>query len=107
MKGHPLPENKYDAVKKLSAHGMMPKEINEITGVGVSTINKIKISANYAEYREATSAGKYSLKKKEEPKPQTVTVVAERFLMEEVKKQTELLTTISAKLAFIVDELTK
>ena len=106
MKGHPLPESKYDAVKKLSAHGMMPKEINEITGVGVSTINKIKISANYSEYREATSAGKYSLKK-EEPKPQTVTVVAERFLMEEVKKQTELLTTISAKLAFIVDELTK
>lgn len=38
---------------------------------------------------------------------QSITLMANHYLMEEVKKQTQLLTIISNKLAFVVDELTK
>ena len=38
---------------------------------------------------------------------QNVTIQATHYMMEEMRKANELLTTISAKLAFIVDELTK
>lgn len=50
---------------------------------------------------------------KEEPEEKVVehqhnvTLVANNYLMEEIKKQNELLTLISNKLAFIVDELTR
>ena len=37
---------------------------------------------------------------------QSVTIVANHYMAEEMKKQTELLELISRKLAFIVDELT-
>ena len=36
---------------------------------------------------------------------QTVTLVANQYLMEEVKQQTELLKLISNKLAYIVEQL--
>ena len=38
---------------------------------------------------------------------QTVTIQATHYMMEEMRKTNEMLKTISAKLAFIVDELTK
>jgi hypothetical protein len=36
---------------------------------------------------------------------QSVTVIANHYMAEQLQKQTELLTLISNKLAFIVDEL--
>lgn len=48
---------------------------------------------------------------KEEPKVvehrQSITIQATHFMMQELQKTNELLTGISAKLAFIVDELTR
>ena len=112
MNGNPVTKEEFDKIKTLLTSGVPAKLVSDLCKRGKFTISIINNSDDFAAYQ--TSRNAYNTKKPEkpqmvaaEPTPHTVTVVAERFLMEEVKKQTELLTTISAKLAFIVDELTK
>ena len=112
MNGKPVTKEEFDKIKTLLTSGVPAKMVSELFNRGEFTISIINNSVDFAAYQAKRKA--YNTKKPEkpqtvaaEPTPQTIRVVAEGFLMEEVKKQTELLTTISAKLAFIVDELTK
>lgn len=112
MNGNPITKEEFDRIKTLLTSGVPAKMVSDLFKRGEFTISIINQSVDFAAYQKRRKA--YNTKKSEkpqtvaaEPTPQTVKVVAERFLIEEVKKQTELLTTISAKLAFIVDELTK
>jgi hypothetical protein len=112
MNANPVTKEEFDRIKTLLTSGVPAKMVSDLFKRGEFTISIINKSDDFAAYQTRRKA--YNAKKPEkpqkvaaEPTPQKVTVVAERFLMEEVKKQTELLTTISAKLAFIVDELTK
>lgn len=112
MNGNPVTKEEFDKIKTLLTSGVPLKMVQDLFKRGGFTISIINNSDDFAAYqtrRKACNTKKSEKPQKvaAEPTPQTVTVVAERFLMEEVKKQTELLTTISAKLAFIVDELTK
>ena len=122
-KGKTIDEATYNVVRKLREDRVTAKEIARVIPISISTIGRIKASENYEEYKTAASVAAYSVKsmkakeekKQEEQKPQTVAaaepilptirVVAEGFMMEEMKKQTELLKGISEKLAFIVEQL--
>jgi len=130
-------EGIYKAVRALLKDGSTDKEVCEYFGIGKSTVNYIKKCETYEEYKHTVYVSSSTYKKRmaaikakekekaeekteekvsEEPKDppvqvvehrQSVTVVANHYMMEELKMQTELLKTISAKLLFIVDELTK
>ena len=125
----------YDMVKILLQGGAKYKEIREYTGLGDSTISRIKSSENYADYQDQLVAMKLAWKKnyakkksaeeaaatkaeqqKSQPEPkqepqtiehrQNVTVQTTYYVSKKLDAITELLRGISAKLAFVVDELT-
>lgn len=122
----------YDMVKILLSGGAKYKEISDYTGLGDSTIYRIKSSENFTDYQNIIAEMKliwkknYAKKKaaeeaasakaapKKEPKQepqtvehkQTVTVQTTYYVSQKLDAIAELLKGISAKLAFIVDELT-
>ena len=109
----------YEAAKILFKGGATAKEVAEYLEIGSSTAQRIKAAETYEEYVQATSAGVFSVKAikaketaekqhetKETPR-YNVTIQATHYMEQELRKANELLTGISAKLAFIVDELTK
>ena len=120
----------FEAVKILLQGGASVKEICKYLNLSDYTIYVIKNVETYEEYEQhvaekiAKSNAARAIKQKQaqenkseapvETKAatqvvehrQTVVVQATHYMMEEMKKTNELLTTISAKLAFIVDELT-
>ena len=118
-------EKTYNCVKIMLRGGAPFKEIEEYLGVSKATIGRIKASESWPDYKQAMAAMavKYREKKEEkpeqqqgqtpEPEPQviehrqTITIQATHYMMEELRRNNELLTQISAKLAFIVEELTK
>lgn len=121
-KGEFITEKTFKAAKILIASGAKNKEVAEYLGISPTTVTRIKQSETYEEFKSVKKANAYMAKKaaeakaaekKEEEKPvtqvvehrQTVTVQATHYMMEEMKAQTELLKTISAKLAFIVEQL--
>jgi hypothetical protein len=119
-------ETMFNAVKLMLRGGATLKECSEYMGISTGTVQVIKVSETFEEYknnmflRSRKSKGKWPEKKPEEkekaPAPeqpaqvvehrQTVTIQATHFMMEELRKTNELLTLISNKLAFVVDELT-
>lgn len=117
-----LAESKFNAIKKLLDAGATYKECAECVGVTESVVYRVRCCESYKEYTEMNAA--HALKQREDRKAknaktteppaetvkevrQTVTIQATHYMMEELRKTNELLTAISAKLAFIVDELTK
>lgn len=102
--------------------GLTQQEIGKQFGICGNTVYKINRTDSYEEYKEYQTKQNQknrerTIQKKEEKRQeekevqivehrQSITLVANQYMMEEMRKQTELLKTISAKLAFIVEELT-
>jgi DeoR/GlpR family transcriptional regulator of sugar metabolism len=129
-----LTESTYKAVKIMLNGGATIDEVVEYLKLSSSTVRRIRATQNYEEYaeerrakaymqskaiaaRKAEAAKKAEETKQEELKPaeapaqvvehrQSVTVIANHYMAEQLQKQTELLTLISNKLAFIIDQLT-
>ena len=118
--------NVFNAIKTLLKGGASYTECANYMGISPSSVGNINRAETYEEYQrivyessathrakmaaiKANEAAKEA--KKEEPAPQivehrqTVTVQASHFMLQEQQKTNELLTLISNKLAFIVDEL--
>lgn len=125
----------YDAVKILFENGATYNEVATFFHFSTATANSIKASETYEEYKHIAiarsgkvraikakeKAKEYEQKqeeqrkqeeqKKREPKPGeelkaiTGTVQIPFYITQEIKKQNELLTQISNKLAFIVEQL--
>lgn len=94
------------------------KHLVYVTSPAYRRKKKAELKAKEEQARkEAEESAKQEESPKEEQKAepqvqvvehrQTVTIQATHYMMEEMKKTNELLTLISNKLAFIVDELTK
>lgn len=123
----PITEKTFNAVKILLKGGAKAAEISDYLGISRSSIDRIKASETFEEFLEARRAAAFMAKKaaeeklkeekqkEEEPaggtseqvirKEQSVTIIANHYMAEELRKQTELLTLISNKLAFIVEQL--
>lgn len=119
----PIDEKTFKCVKIMLNAKTPYKEIEDYLGVSKATIGRIAGVESFNEYKQmmAAMAIAYKEKTKEQPKEepkeeptpqvvehrQTVTIQATHYMMEELRRNNELLVQISAKLAFIVDELTK
>ena len=121
----------YDAVKVLFESGATYKEVADFFKFSVATANSIKASETYEEYKQIAIARsgkvraikakekakeeeqkqeeqrKQEAQKKSEPKPDETrgTIQIPFYITQEIRKQNELLTQISNKLAFIVEAL--
>lgn len=123
-------QSKFNAVKTLLKGGATVREVMEYLELSDNTVYMIKQAETLVEYenmiaekalRDKQRAAIKAKERKQAAQPQaqpqdkpveivkevrqTVTVQATHFMMEEMRKTNELLTCISAKLAFIVDEL--
>lgn len=117
----------FDAAKLLIENGANNTEVARYLKVSSDVVAMFRKSETYEEYqtimyeysqnmRKRAAASKAKEKeqektaeptKTEEPKsPTVIKVEANHYMMEEMKKTNELLKGISAKLAFIVEELT-
>lgn len=127
-------KEKYDVIKILLKGGATVQEAADFVKLSSATIYTVRMSDSFEEYeqvaaqkaldrkrRMAAMKAKETEKKEdpkpevkpevkpEEPKPANPTVVkieATHYMMQEMQRTNELLKGISAKLAFIVDELT-
>ena len=114
----------FDAVKLMLESGSEPREIANFMKISVMTVNRIAKSQDFTEYRNIvaylTINGRNSKKKEPEKKePEKEPIITDmkmpggtisanyqiNRMYEMMKKQVELLTLISNKLAFIVCEL--
>lgn len=103
-----MTEKTFTAAKILFKGGASAKEVADMLEIGLSTAGRIKANETYAGYQESIKAHTWTPKaEKPQEVKQTVTIQATHYMMQELQKMNELLTGISAKLAFIVDELTK
>lgn len=114
-----LQEIKFKAIVALIASGVSDDMIMESQKINRRTLDNIKAArGDYEEYRkihgEMVRKANMSRKpRQEETKPpqtvsheHSVTIVANHYMAEELRKQTKYLEIISNKLAFIVEELT-
>jgi hypothetical protein len=105
-------EKVFNAVKAMLKGGATYAEISETVGIAPSTVYIIKKSASFEEYvgiqrrPNIVEAKSNEQNKQEVSNPTVVKVEATHYMMQELQKTNELLKGISAKLAFIVDELT-
>ena len=120
----------FDAAKILMENGANNVEVSKYLKISKEPVAMIRKAETYEEYqqlmyeyslngrRRAAAIKAKEQEAKAEPKTenpqevvkevrQTVTIQATHYMMQELQKTNELLTGISAKLAFIVDELTK
>jgi hypothetical protein len=124
-----LTERQFNAIKSLLKGGASQKEAAEYMQVSPNTAYWVDKAENFEEYLQIKAEKQLSNKRriaaikaqekaqekpeeKQEEKPheikeirQTVTIQATHYMTEEMRKTNELLTLISRKLAFIVDEL--
>ena len=114
-------EKIFKAVKAMTASGSSIADIAEVLHIAITTVSRIRKALDLDDYYDdmaKTARKQYERKKARranntpEPAPQkqamnptVVRVEATHYMMEEMRKTNELLTCISAKLAFIVDEL--
>lgn len=129
-----MTEQKFRAIKILLNGGASIEEAATYMQVSVSTVRRCRENESWEEYlnsnyvrtnayraiaaKEAEKAAQQSapvnLSAQAEPQTvehihhheQSVTVIANHYMAEQLQSQTKLLTLISNKLAFIVDELT-
>jgi transposase-like protein len=127
-----LTESKFKAIKILLQGGATYEETAEYMQVGTSCVYKVKCAESWQDYLQANAARAIADKKKrakeaaekvgavpaatlakEEEKPvevvkevrQSVTIQATHYMMQEMQRTNELLAQISAKLAYIVEDL--
>lgn len=108
-----ITENIFRAVKIILNDGRGTAEAAEIMGISRNSVLRIAKADNYVEYVNNTYID--GLKQKPEGKPETektpetggktIVVQASHYMLEEQKRTNELLSSISKKLAFIVEEL--
>lgn len=108
-----ITENIFRAVKIILNDGRGTAEAAEIMGISRNSVLRIAKADNYVEYVNNTYID--GLKQKPEGKPETektpetggktIVVQASHYMLEEQKRTNELLSLISKKLAFIVEEL--
>ena len=113
----------FNCVKRLIDSGAPTEEITEYMKLSSTTVNRIRRAESIEEYKNMTYASVRAARAKESEKPQpapanlpvqeivhkheqSVTVIANHYMMEELKEQTKTLKLISNKLTFIVEELT-
>ena len=132
-KHNQMTESKFKAIKLILNGGAKGVEAAKYMQVSEATIYRVKASETFEEYKNMMAAQALAAKQarenarkeaaKAEEQPQTpaqtpaqtpvqvqevrqvVTVQATRFMEEQMKLQTELLTTISNKLAAIIEDL--
>ena len=119
-----ITDTKFNAVKVMLKGGASVKEAAQYLQLGEATVYRIKAAETFAEYKQelAALAAKATAAKKakageptnkEEDKPhevvkeirQSVTIQATHYMEEQLRKTNELLQQISAKLAYIVNDL--
>lgn len=111
-------ESKYRAIKTLLNGGATAKEAAEYMACSEVTVYAIKKTENYTEFVNARTERTLSYKKTAKKEEQVVTddkqkggTISANYqlnrIYELLKQQTETLTLISNKLAYIVEELTK
>ena len=107
--------------KKLLNSGVTQKDVAEIIGIGLATVTRIKEADNLSVYRENIRERARKNKKQDvvvkapeieqkatEVKAMTyVSPYQANRIIELLNTQNEILKAMSAKLIFIVDELTK
>ena len=124
--GSRMTPNLFACIKRLLESGASMREISDYLQVGTNTIGRVRDAETYEEYKvityertKAARAAKAGGKKAEAEEPQeqaqppvqvvehrqSVTIQATHYMMEELKKTNELLTAISAKLAYVVEQL--
>lgn len=98
----------FDAVKAMTTGGATISDCGKFTGLAHATISRIRAVESFAQYLQ-TPVRKNKKAVAEQPEAvehrQTVIVQASHYMLKEQQKTNELLTAISNKLAFIVDEL--
>lgn len=114
-----ITEKLYWAIKTLYAGGASTKEASEYFGVSEATLRLINKSESLEEYRNMRCAihAKYrkpATEKPAQPAPEKpankvdmpyMPYSVQREITEQLKAQTELLKLISAKLVYIVEQL--
>lgn len=116
----------FDAVKLMIECGSEPREVADFMKISLTTVNRIIKAQDFSEYRNmvaylAINAEKSRKKKPAQPEPGTKTdpiltdmkqpggTISANYqinrMYDLLKKQVEMLTLISNKLAFIVCEL--
>ena len=119
-----MTESKYNAIKLLLNGGAKHAEAAKYMDVSSATVSRVSVSETFEEYKNMMAAQTLALKQarhnkqaqpetKPQDKPaevvkevrQSVTIQATHYMEEQQRRTNELLTQISAKLAFIVDEL--
>ena len=84
----------------------------QILGLSISAVSRVVKCSTYEEYVEAARNGYAPLSKANKEarnsvtNQTTVTIQANHYMMEELRKTNEYLRLISNKLAYIVEELT-
>lgn len=110
----------FAAAKRLQASGASLNEVCEYFNLSDRTVYRIFNNETFEDYNADTWEKRQQAKaiavKEKEPEPavqvvrheheQSVTIIANHYMAEELKTQSRLLELISNKLAFIVDELT-
>jgi hypothetical protein len=106
-----MTEKTFITAKFLFKGGATAKQVSEALGIGLSTAGRIKANETYADYQKSVKSHTWTpvAEKPQETKETryNVTIQATHYMEQELRKTNELLTFISNKLAFIVDELTK
>lgn len=112
----------YNTVKTLLNNGLTGANIARMLKLSTATVSYVKNSVSHDDYRaqvvEHSAKKRHNASKAEKPQgnnphtaapqvmnPTVVRIEATHYMMQEMQKTNELLTLISRKLAFIVDEL--
>lgn len=107
MESKKITKGVFDAGKILIQNGATNAEIAKYLKVSVTVVTMFRQAETYEEYQNIMY--EYSKGKVKEKEPETmrqsVTIQATHYMQKELEKTNELLTLISNKLAFIVDEL--
>ena len=128
-KGNKMTENKFTAIKLLLKSGATQKEAAEYLDVSLATVYRVHTAETFEEYKNAlaVTARAMAAKRKDNkpagraatetpgnaPKQPVQTIEAQHpatvqlpfYVMEQLRKTNELLTGISQKLAYIVEDL--
>lgn len=109
-----LNEENYNSIIFMMRGGAPDDVIMKSKGINANTLDRVKRSnGDYSTYKrlhgeEVLKPNARNAKKSGEQvvrHEQSVTIIANHYMAEELKKQTELLTLISNKLAYIMENL--
>lgn len=108
-----IDEKMFYAVKALLEAGSTIPETAKYLKLGEATVGRIKAAESLQDYQQtlaaialANKARKTAEKAPEQAKPQVVYHQTDNYTVQLLKEQNELLKLISAKLVFIVEQLT-